>query len=503
MSDSDPRESRSATEPRDTSPQIREGLTFDDVLLVPGASEVLPDSVDVSTQLTREIALDIPLVSAAMDTVTEHETAICLAQNGGIGIVHKNLTIPAQAAEVDKVKRSESGMISDPITMRPEQHIYEALEVMARYKISGVPITRDGKAVGILTNRDLRFVRDTHQEISRFMTREGLVTVPPGTDMERAKELLHAHRIEKLLVVDERGDLRGLITIKDIEKSERFPHASKDAHGRLRCGAAVGVGAETPERTQALIDAGVDVVVVDTAHGHSQGVLETIALLRGSFPDQPLIGGNVATAEGTEALIKAGVSSVKIGVGPGSICTTRVVAGVGVPQFTAVLDASRVAKRAGIPVIADGGVKFSGDLVKALAAGASCVMVGSLFAGTDEAPGEVVLYQGRSYKVYRGMGSIGAMTQGSADRYFQSEVVEASKLVPEGIEGRIPYRGSLTSNIHQLVGGLRSGMGYVGSPDLSELRNRARFVRISSAGLQESHVHDVIVTKEAPNYRID
>jgi len=482
---------------------LRDGLTFDDVLLVPGASEVLPDQVDVRTRLTREIALNIPLLSAAMDTVTEHETAICLAQNGGIGIVHKNLPIAAQAAEVDKVKRSESGMISDPITMRPEQRIHEALEVMARYKISGVPITRDGKAVGILTNRDLRFVRDTHQEISRVMTAEGLVTVPPGTTMERAKELLHQHRIEKLLVVDAQQNLRGLITIKDIEKSERFPHASKDAQGRLRCGAAVGVGDETAARAQALVEAGVDVVVVDTAHGHSKGVLETVAELRRLFPQLSLIGGNVATAEGAEALIKAGVSGVKVGVGPGSICTTRIVAGVGVPQFTAVVDAARVARRADVPVIADGGVKFSGDVVKALAAGASSVMIGSLFAGTDEAPGEVVLYQGRSYKVYRGMGSIGAMTQGSADRYFQAGVAEASKLVPEGIEGRIPYRGSLTSNIHQLVGGLRSGMGYVGAPSLAALRDRARFVRISAAGLQESHVHDVIITKEAPNYRIE
>ncbi|MGH0029850.1 MAG: IMP dehydrogenase [Myxococcota bacterium] len=482
---------------------IREGLTFDDVLLEPGASDVLPAQVDVRTQLTREIALNIPLLSAAMDTVTEHEAAICLAQNGGIGILHKNLPPADQAGEVDKVKRSESGMIVDPITMAPEQKIFEALEVMARYRISGVPIVQGGKAVGILTNRDLRFVRDTHQEISRYMTREGLVTVPPGTGMERAKELLHEHRIEKLLVVDEAGDLRGLITIKDIEKSERFPAASKDGLGRLLCGAAVGVGADRLERTQALVDAGVDVVVVDTAHGHSEGVLETVAELHQAFPDLPLVGGNVATAEGTEALIKAGVSAVKIGVGPGSICTTRVVAGVGVPQFTAVMDASRVARRAGVPVIADGGIKFSGDVVKALAAGASSVMVGSLFAGTDEAPGEVVLYQGRSYKVYRGMGSVGAMTDGSADRYFQADIRDSSKLVPEGIEGRIPYRGSLTSNIHQLVGGLRSGMGYVGARSLEELRDKARFVRISSAGRQESHVHDVIITKEAPNYRIE
>jgi IMP dehydrogenase len=481
---------------------IREGLTFDDVLLVPGASDVLPPEVELRTQLTREISLRAPIVSAAMDTVTEHETAICLAQNGGIGIVHKNLPVDAQAAEVDKVKRSESGMIVDPITMRPEQRIHEALEVMARYRISGVPVTRDGKAVGILTNRDLRFVRDTTQEISKVMTRGDLVTVPPGTTMDRAKELLHQHRIEKLLVVDGEGFLKGLITIKDIEKSERFPHASKDEMGRLLCGAAVGTSPDRLERTQALVDAGVDVVVVDTAHGHSSRVLETIAELCRHFPDLSVVGGNIGTAEGAEALIKAGVSGIKVGVGPGSICTTRVVAGVGVPQFTAVLEVAGVARRAGIPVISDGGIKYSGDIVKALAAGASTVMIGSLFAGTEEAPGEVVLYQGRSYKVYRGMGSIGAMTDGSADRYFQGEV-ETSKLVPEGIEGRIPYRGSLTSNIHQLLGGLRSGMGYVGARDLAELRSKAHFVRISSAGLRESHVHDVIVTKEAPNYRLD
>jgi IMP dehydrogenase len=483
--------------------RISEGLTFDDVLLVPGESAVLPEQVDTRSRLTREIELRIPLVSAAMDTVTEHETAICVAQNGGIGIVHKNLSIGAQAGEVDKVKRSESGMIVDPITMRPGQRIYEALEVMARYRISGVPVTRDGKAVGILTNRDLRFVRDTHQEISKVMTRENLVTVPPATTMERAKELLHQHRIEKLLVVDSDGMLRGLITIKDIEKSERFPNASKDSLGRLLCGAAVGTGDDRLERAQALVDSGVDVIVVDTAHGHSKGVLETVEELRRTFPELPLVGGNVATAEGAEALIKSGVSGVKVGVGPGSICTTRVVAGVGVPQFTAVMEASRVAERSGVPVIADGGIKFSGDLVKALAGGASTVMIGALFAGTDEAPGEVVLYQGRSYKVYRGMGSLGAMVAGSADRYFQADVRDASKLVPEGIEGRIPYRGSLTSNVHQLIGGLRSGMGYVGAADLAELRQKARFLRISSAGLQESHVHDVIITKEAPNYRID
>ncbi|MEE2677176.1 MAG: IMP dehydrogenase [Myxococcota bacterium] len=483
--------------------RIREGLTFDDVLLVPGESSVLPDEVSTKTQLTPEIQLHIPLLTAAMDTVTEHETAIGIAQNGGIGIIHKNLTPAAQATEVDKVKRSEAGMIVDPITLTPDRRIFEALEVMARYKISGVPITRDGKAVGILTNRDLRFVRDTHQEISAVMTRENLVMVPPGTTMERAKELLHAHRIEKLMVVDEEGTLCGLITIKDIEKSERFPNASKDALGRLRCGAAVGTGADRLERAQALVDAGVDTIVVDTAHGHSQGVLETVEALHRTFPDLPVIGGNVASAEGAEALIKHGASAVKVGVGPGSICTTRVVAGVGVPQFTAVMDTAKVAERSGVPIIADGGIKFSGDMVKALAGGASAVMIGALFAGTDEAPGEVVLYQGRSYKVYRGMGSVGAMSDGSADRYFQAEVRDANHLVPEGIEGRIPYRGSLTSNVHQLVGGLRSGMGYVGAADLSELREKARFVRITSAGLQESHVHDVVITKEAPNYRID
>jgi IMP dehydrogenase len=486
-----------------TDDRIREGLTFDDVLLVPGGSEVLPRDVELRTQLTSEISLEIPLLSAAMDTVTEHETAICMAQNGGIGIVHRNMAVERQAAEIDKVKRSESGMIVDPITMSPERPIHEALEVMRRYRISGVPITREGKAVGILTNRDLRFVKDITAPISAVMTTEGLVTVPPGTTMELAKELLHRHRIEKLLVVDEAGMLRGLITIKDIEKSERFPHASKDALGRLRCGAAVGAGDDSLDRARALVGAGVDVIVVDSAHGHSQGVLDTVQRLRREFAELPVIGGNVATGEGTEALIKAGVSAVKVGVGPGSICTTRVVAGVGVPQFTAVLDAAQVAARFGIPVIADGGVKYSGDLVKALAAGSSSVMIGSLFAGTDEAPGEVVLYQGRSFKVYRGMGSIGAMADGSRDRYFQGDVEEPGKLVPEGIEGRVPYRGSLSNSVYQLLGGLRSGMGYCGATSLPDLRAKARFVRISAAGLQESHVHDVIVTKEAPNYRIE
>jgi IMP dehydrogenase len=483
--------------------RIREALTFDDVLLTPGASDVLPKDVSLTTQLTREIELAMPIVSAAMDTVTEHASAICLAQHGGIGVIHRNLSVEAQAAEVDKVKRSESGMIVDPWTLPPDVPIADAMALMASRKISGVPITQGGKAVGILTNRDLRFVKDATRPISSVMTKENLVTVPPGTTRERAKELLHEHRIEKLLVVDGSGALRGLITIKDIEKSERFPSASKDALGRLRCGAAVGAGPDNLSRAQALVNAGVDVIVVDTAHGHSAGVLETVTAIRRTFPELPIIGGNVATAEGSEALVKAGVSAVKVGVGPGSICTTRVVAGVGVPQLTAVMDAARVAARFGVPVVADGGIKFSGDVVKALAAGAGTVMIGSLFAGTDESPGEVILYQGRSYKVYRGMGSLGAMAEGSKDRYFQGDVEDNRKLVPEGIEGRVPYRGSLSSSIHQLLGGLRSGMGYCGAATLHDLRTKARFVRISQAGLVESHVHDVIITKEAPNYRID
>ena len=489
------------------------GLTFDDVLLIPAESAVLPRDIDVSTRLTEKIRLNIPLVSAAMDTVTESKTAIAMAQEGGIGIIHRNLPIETQAREVSKVKRSANGVIMDPITLGPRDTVGRARQLMREHHLSGFPVTADGggenlrtrgKVIGILTRRDLKFVEDEGTPVQEVMTREGLVSVPPGTTMERAKELLHEHRIEKLLVVAADGTLRGLITIKDIEKSERFPSASKDSLGRLLCAAAVGTGADRLERTQALVDAGVDVVVVDTAHGHSKGVLDSIEELRRHFPALPLIGGNVATAEGAEALIKAGVSGVKVGVGPGSICTTRIIAGVGVPQFSAVMDAARVAERSGVPVVADGGIKYSGDVVKALAGGASTVMIGSLFAGTDEAPGEVVLYQGRSYKVYRGMGSLGAMTAGSADRYFQAaDVGEPSKLVPEGIEGRIPYRGSLTSNIHQLVGGLRSGMGYVGARDLLQLRRNTRFVRISSAGLQESHVHDVIITKEAPNYRIE
>ena len=483
--------------------RVREGLTFDDVLLSPAASDVLPRDADLSTQLTPEIALAAPLVSAAMDTVTEHATAIAMAQHGGLGILHRNQPPAAQAAEVEKVKRSESGMIVDPITLAPTRSIQDALDVMQRHSISGVPITEEGRAVGILTNRDLRFVRDTTRPIRSVMTSTGLVTVPPGTTMERARELLHKHRIEKLLVVDAGGKLCGLITIKDIEKSERYPHATKDESGRLRCGAAVGAGDDLLSRAQLLVDAGVDAVVVDTAHGHSSGVLRAVETLRRTFPALPIVGGNVATGEGAEALIKAGVSGVKVGVGPGSICTTRVVSGVGIPQLSAVMEAATSAARAGIPVISDGGVKFSGDVVKALAGGASSVMIGALLAGTDEAPGEVILMQGRAYKVYRGMGSIGAMADGARDRYFQSHIEDRDKLVPEGIEGRVPYRGSLSSVVEQLLGGLRAGMGYCGAPTLRRLREGAHFVRISGAGHTESHVHDVIITKEAPNYRLD
>jgi IMP dehydrogenase len=480
-----------------------EALTFDDVLLVPAHSSVLPREVDVRTHLTREIRLNIPLVAAAMDTVTESRLAIALAQEGGIGIVHKNLTPAEQAGEIDKVKRSESGMIVRPITMSPDQKIYEALEVMSRYRISGVPVTdKSGKLVGILTNRDLRFCTATDQPIRDRMTSEGLITVPEGTTLDEAKELLHRHRIEKLPVVDERFHLSGLITVKDIQKQIKYPSACKDRLGRLRVGAALGVGPDTLERAQALVAAHVDVLVVDTAHGHSQGVLDVVERVREHFADVQLVAGNVATREGAVALIERGVDGVKIGVGPGSICTTRVVTGAGVPQLTAILNAASACREAGVPIIADGGIKFSGDLTKALAAGASAVMVGSLFAGTEEAPGETVLYQGRTFKEYRGMGSLGAMKRGAADRYFQDEL-EDRKLVPEGIEGRVPYKGPLATLVAQLVGGLRSGMGYVGARDVERLQREARFVRITSAGLRESHAHDVIITKEAPNYRFD
>ncbi|RLB66183.1 MAG: IMP dehydrogenase [Deltaproteobacteria bacterium] len=476
-------------------------LTFDDVLLQPSYSEILPLDTDVSTWLTRDIKLNIPLLSAAMDTVTESQTAICMAREGGIGIIHKNMSIKSQALEVDKVKKSESGMIVDPITMHPDQKVHEVLEIMRKYRISGVPIVDGEKLVGIVTNRDLRFETEMERSLKDVMTKDNLVTVPVGTSMEEAKVLLHENRIEKLLVVDDGGRLQGLITIKDIEKTRKYPSSCKDSLGRLRVGAAVGVSEDREERIDALLAAGADVIVIDTAHGHSKGVLEATVETKKNFPCQ-LIVGNVATPEATERLIQAGADAVKIGIGPGSICTTRVVAGVGVPQVSALQACKVVADRKGIPLIADGGVKFSGDIVKALAAGAHSVMIGSLFAGTEESPGETILYQGRSYKMYRGMGSLGAMKSGSKDRYFQHDV-DAAKLVPEGIEGRVPYKGPLSSSIYQLIGGLRAGMGYVGCRDIKQLRTSARMVRITQAGLRESHVHDVIITKEAPNYRLD
>jgi len=483
--------------------EIEERLTFDDVLLVPAFSEVLPKEVDISTQLTRTIRLNIPLVSAAMDTVTESRTAICMAQEGGIGIIHRNMPVSDQAVEVDKVKKSESGMILNPITMDPEQKIHEALEIMKKYRISGVPITKNGKLVGILTNRDLRFEKRLDERISTVMTKEHLITVPVGTTLEASKEILHKNRIEKLLVVDDKNNLKGLITIKDIEKMRKYPHSSKDPLGRLRVGAAIGPGKDREERTEALIKAGVDVLVIDTAHGHSRDVLEAVRDTKENFPDCQLIGGNVATREGALDLIKAGVDAVKVGVGPGSICTTRVIAGVGIPQLSAILETTDLSERNGVPIIADGGIKFSGDITKAIAAGARSVMIGNLFAGTDESPGEIVLYQGRSYKVYRGMGSIEAMKEGSKDRYFQEDVESETKLVPEGIEGRVPYRGALSYDIQQLIGGLKAGMGYLGAKNIQELQQKARFIRITSSGLKESHVHDVIITKEAPNYRLE
>ena len=482
---------------------IEECLTFDDVLLVPIFSAVLPKDVDVSTQLTKTIRLNIPLVSAAMDTVTESRTAIAMAQEGGIGIIHRNMSISEQALEVDKVKKSESGMILNPITMHPEQKIYEALEIMKKYRISGVPITKDGKLVGILTNRDLRFEKRLDERISAVMTKDHLITVPVGTTLEASKEILHKNRIEKLLVVDEDNNLKGLITIKDIEKMRKYPHSCKDHLGRLRVGAAIGPGKDREERTEALIRAGVDVLVLDTAHGHSKDVLGAVRDIKKNFPDCQLIAGNVATKQGTLDLIKAGVDAVKVGVGPGSICTTRVIAGVGIPQLSAIIEAAEISEGNGVPIIADGGIKFSGDITKAIAAGAHSVMIGNLFAGADESPGEIVLYQGRSYKVYRGMGSLEAMKEGSRDRYFQDEVESEAKLVPEGIEGRVPYRGALSYCIQQLIGGLKAGMGYLGAENIQELKQKAKFIRITSSGLRESHVHDVIITKEAPNYRLE
>jgi len=482
---------------------IEESLTFDDVSLVPAFSSVLPKDVDISTRLTRSIRLNIPLVSAAMDTVTESRTAIAMAQEGGIGIIHRNLSISDQALEVDKVKKSESGMIINPITMHPDQRIFEALEIMKKYRISGVPVTKDGKLVGILTNRDLRFEKRMDEKISAVMTKDHLITVAVGTTLEEAKEILHKHRIEKLLVVDEHNNLKGLITIKDIEKMRKYPNSCKDHLGRLRVGAAIGPGKDREARTEALIRTGVDVLVVDTAHGHSRDVLEAVRDTKENFPDIQVIAGNVATKEGVLDLVKAGVDGVKVGVGPGSICTTRIVAGVGVPQLSAIIEATEVSEKYDVPIIADGGIKFSGDLTKAIAAGAHSVMIGNLFAGTDESPGEIVLFQGRSYKVYRGMGSLEAMREGSRDRYFQGEVESEAKLVPEGIEGRVPYRGGLSFCIQQLIGGLKAGMGYLGAKDIEELKDKARFIRITSSGLRESHVHDVIITKEAPNYRLE
>ena len=492
--------------------EIATALTFDDVLLVPRHSQVLPAGVDVSTRLTRNIRLNAPLLSAAMDTVTESALAIAMAQHGGIGIVHKNLTVEEQATEVDRVKRSESGMIVNPITLAPTNLIYEALGLMKKYRISGVPITEDGskegRLVGILTNRDLRFESNVDRPISDIMTRENLITVPVGTTLDQAREILHRHKIEKLLVVDQHFRLKGLITVKDIQKVIKYPAASKDALGRLRVGAAVGVGKDAVERAEALVAAHADVLVIDTAHGHSQKVLDAVKDLRRRFPDVDIIAGNVATAEATEDLIARGVDAVKVGIGAGSICTTRVIAGIGVPMITAVLDCARAAAPHGVPIIADGGIRFSGDITKAVAVGASSVMIGSLFAGTTESPGEVVLYQGRSFKEYRGMGSIGAMRRGSRDRYFQDEFdLDASnqngteKLVPEGIEGRVAYKGSVAEMIHQLVGGLRAGMGYCGCATIGQLQEDARFIRITPAGMRESHVHDVVITKEAPNYR--
>jgi len=497
---------------------VPEALTFDDVLLVPARSEVVPAQTNTATQLSRNIPLNVPIISAAMDTVTESHMAIGMAQQGGLGIIHRNLTIEQQANEVDKVKRSESGMIVDPVTMSPDAKVSDALEVMKKYKISGVPITqKDGRLVGILTNRDLRFETRFDIPISKVMTQKNLITVPVGTTLEQAEEILHEHRVEKLLVVDDKYNLKGLITVKDIQKKLKYPSAAKDSHGRLRVGAAIGATGDYLERAQELAKAKVDVLGIDSAHGHSMLVVEAVKKIKAKLPEVELIAGNVATFDGTCELVRAGVDGVKVGIGPGSICTTRVVTGVGVPQITAIAEAARAARDAGVPIISDGGIKFSGDITKALAAGASSVMIGSMFAGTDESPGELILYQGRTFKSYRGMGSLGAMAAGSSERYFQNSDGDAStampvigeesnrlsKLVPEGIEGRVPYRGSVAMIVTQMVGGLKSGMGYCGCASIADLQQKARFVRISSAGLRESHVHDVIITREAPNYAME
>ena len=497
---------------------VPEALTFDDVLLMPARSEVVPANANTQTHISRNIALNVPVISAAMDTVTESHMAIALAQQGGLGIIHRNLTIEQQANEVDKVKRSESGMIVDPVTMSPDAKVSDALEVMKKYKISGVPITqKDGKLVGILTNRDLRFETRYDIPISKVMTKNHLITVPVGTTLEQAEEILHEHRVEKLLVVDDKYNLKGLITVKDIQKKLKYPGAAKDSQGRLRVSAAIGATGDFLERAQELAKDKVDVLAIDSAHGHSSLVIEAVKKVKAKLPEVDLIAGNVATFDGACELIRAGVDGVKVGIGPGSICTTRIVTGVGVPQITAIAEAARAARDAGIPIIADGGIKYSGDIVKAIAAGASVVMIGSMFAGTDESPGELILYQGRTFKSYRGMGSLGAMAQGSSERYFQNSDGDAStampvlgeesnrlaKLVPEGIEGRVPYRGSVAMIVHQMVGGLKSGMGYCGCPTIADLQQKARFVRISAAGLRESHVHDVMITREAPNYAME
>ncbi|MBI1908621.1 MAG: IMP dehydrogenase [Deltaproteobacteria bacterium] len=479
-----------------------QGLTFDDVLLLPGESEVLPKDVDTSTRLTSRILLRIPLISAAMDSVTDARMAIAMARCGGIGIIHRNMTIPEQALEIERVKKSESGMILKPITLSPDQKVRDAVKVMQENNISGVPITEEGGLVGILTHRDLRFLKNLNLKIEEVMTKE-VVTAKEGIDLEKAKEILQKRRIEKLPVVDAKNNLKGLITIKDIEKATKYPDSCKDEQGRLRVGAAIGVGDASLERAEVLITAGADLIVIDTAHGHTRSVLETVKAFRKKFPDQDLIVGNVATEEGAASLVKAGVDGIKVGVGPGSICTTRIVSGVGVPQITAILACAAAVKKSTVSIIADGGIKYSGDITKALAAGADAVMIGSLLAGTDEAPGETILYQGRSYKIYRGMGSLGAMRKGSKDRYFQEGVEDSSKLVPEGIEGMVPYRGPVADSAHQLVGGLRAGMGYVGAPTIEELQTKGKFVQITAAGLKESHVHDVTITKEAPNYRLE
>jgi IMP dehydrogenase len=481
---------------------VKESFTFDDLLLVPAASNVLPRDVDTSTSLTKNISLNIPIVSAAMDTVTESRTAICMAQEGGIGIIHRNMSIEQQAIEVDKVKKSESGMIVDPITIEPDKKVSDALKLMNQYSISGVPVVKNGKLVGILTNRDLRFEENIDQPVADVMTKKNLVTVSTNISLDDSKKLLHKHRIEKLLVVDDEYRLKGLITIKDIEKIRRYPNACKDSKGRLRVGAAVGI-IDREERISALLAAGADVIAIDTSHGHSAGVINAIKSIKSNFPKCELIAGNVATEEGAKALIEAGVDAVKVGVGPGSICTTRIIAGVGVAQMSAIRDAYKIASKHGIPVLADGGIKYSGDIVKAIGAGAHCVMIGGLFAGTEESPGENILFQGRSYKVYRGMGSLEAMKMGSRDRYYQDDIEGPAKIVPEGIEGRVPFRGSLSASILQLIGGLKAGMGYIGCKTVPEIIEKARFIRITQAGLRESHVHDVIITKEAPNYWID